>query len=458
MKTIRFAAFCAALTLVTAIRPYAQAPRTPANSNHVVVISLDGFPAWAMDDPYLPVPTLRRLAAAGASAKTMRPVDPTVTWANHTSMITGVTPAQHGVIFNGLLIRKPGVAPVVEPWRDRNEMVHSRTLYDAAHEKGLTTAQVDWVAILNAPTITWEFPERPDPKGVAAQEAVKAGILSQADLETFGSKNILWRDQIWTLAAAQIIKEHKPNLLLFHLLNLDSTHHRYGPRSPAGMNAMALLDTQVATLLKAIEDAGIASRTTVFVVSDHGFKVVKRQIRPNAIFAKAGLLTAADGKVSTAQVYSVPEGGSALVYVTVPDENGALLAKTKQLLSGVEGVDSIVEAADFASYGLPAPTATGQMGALMLTAREGYAFTADATDPVVVDASLGSFGSHGYVASDPDLQALFIAHGRGIKPGVRLDAVSNLNLAPTIARLLNLQMPDAKEKALTEILAAPANR
>ena len=88
----------------------------------------------------------------------------------------------------------------------------------------------------------------------------------------------------------------------------------------------------------------------------------------------------------------------------------------------------------------------------MLTAKDGYAFTADATEPAVVDASLGSFGSHGYVASDPDLQALFIAHGRGIKPGVRLDEVSNLNLAPTIARLLNLQMPDAREKPLSAIL------
>src|SRR5687768_9096361 len=77
----------------------AQAPRTPAGSNHLVVIGLDGFPAWAMDDPYLPVPTLRRLAAAGATAKGMRAVDPTVTWANHTSMVTGVTPAKHGVIF-----------------------------------------------------------------------------------------------------------------------------------------------------------------------------------------------------------------------------------------------------------------------------------------------------------------------------------------------------------------------
>ena len=370
-----------------------------------------------MEDPYLPVPTLRRLAASGASARTMRPVDPTVTWANHTSMVTGVTPAQHGVIFNGLLIRKPGAAPVVEPWRDKQELVHGRTLYDAAHEKGLTTAQVDWVAILNAPSITWEFPERPDPKGGIAQDAVKAGILTQADLEGFASKNILWRDRIWTMAAAHIIRQHRPNLMLFHLLNLDSTQHRYGPRTPAAMAAMALLDTQVATILQAVQDGGMGPRTTVFVVSDHGFKPVKRQIRPNTIFAKAGLLKTDGGKVASAQVYSVPEGGSALVYVTVPDRDGTLLAKSKAMLAGVEGIDLVVEAPDFAKYGLPAPTATGQMGALMLTAKDGYAFTADSAEPAVVDAPAGSLGSHGYVASDPDLQALFIASGRNIKPG-----------------------------------------
>ena len=451
MNRKRFAALCVAVTLSATALSDAQAPRTPPNSNHVVVISLDGFPGWAMEDPYLPVPTLRRLAASGASARTMRPVDPTVTWANHTSMITGVTPGQHGVIFNGLLIRKPGVAPVVEPWRDKQELVHGRTLYDAAHEKGLTTAQVDWVAILNAPSITWEFPERPDPKGGIAQEAVKAGILTQADLEGFASKNILWRDRIWTMAAAHIIRQHRPNLMLFHLLNLDSTQHRYGPRTPAAMAAMALLDTQVATILQAVQDAGIGPRTTVFVVSDHGFKTVKRQIRPNAIFAKEGLLKADGGKVASAQVYSVPEGGSALVYVTVPDEGGALLAKAKAVLAGVEGIDRVVEAPEFSKYGLPAPTATGQMGALMLTAKDGYAFTADSAEPAVVDAPDGGLGSHGYVASDPDIQALFIASGRNIKPGVTLDAVSNLNLTPTIARLLDLRMPDAKERVLTEI-------
>jgi predicted AlkP superfamily pyrophosphatase or phosphodiesterase len=432
-------------------------PRRAQPANRVVVISLDGFGGWALDDPYLPVPTLRRLAAAGAVAKGMRPVDPTVTWANHTSMVTGVPPARHGVIYNGLLIRDAGVPPRVEPWRDKKELVHARTLYDAAHERGLTTAQVDWVAIQNAPTITWEFPERPDPKGVIAQEAVTTGILSQADLETFHTKNILWRDHIWTLAAAHILRQHRPNLLLFHLLNLDSTQHRYGPRTPAAMDAMAHLDSQVATIVATLEKTGLLANTTLFVVSDHGFKAVKRQIRPNVVFAKAGLIALEGSKITGARVYSVPEGGTALVYVTVPDASGALLKQAADALNGLEGIASVIEAPEFGKYGLPQPTATGQMGALLLTAKEGYAFTADAGDQPVVDAPPGSLGSHGYLASDPDLQALFIASGRGIKRGVKLDSVSNLDLAPTIARLLNVQMPDVQGRVLNEILSTPVS-
>ena len=162
-----------ALFIAVSVTLGSAPPQTPGPSRHIVLISLDGFPGWALDDPYLPVPTIRRLAARGAVAKGMRPVNPTVTWPNHTTLITGVTPAKHGVLFNGLLKRDPGVPPRVEPWLPRDEMVRGKTLYDIAHARGMTTAQVDWVAILAAPTVTWEFPERPAADGKIAQELVQ---------------------------------------------------------------------------------------------------------------------------------------------------------------------------------------------------------------------------------------------------------------------------------------------
>ena len=434
-----------------------SAPQTQPSldkSRHIVLISLDGFPSWALDDPYLPVPTLRRLAARGALAKGMRPVNPTVTWPNHTTLVTGVTPAKHGVLFNGLLKRDPGVPPRVEPWLHRDEMVRVKTLYDIAHARGLTTAQVDWVAIQDAPTVTWAFPERPPPAGQIAQELVTAGVLSQTELETFATRNIVWRDRVWTQAAAHIIEKHRPNLMMFHLLNLDSTQHRYGPRTHAAMTTMSLLDAQVAEIVAAVDRAGLTARTTFVVVSDHGFKLVKRQIRLNAAFMKAGLLKAQDGKVLQSDAYVVPEGGSAIVYLTVPDPTGELLARARKAIAGVEGIDGVIEPADYARFGLPLPTVNNQMGVLFVTPKDGYSFTAAVGEEVVVDATEGSLGAHGYPATDADLSALFIASGAGIRQGVTLGVIDNVDVAPTMAELLGLNLPNVDGKVLKEILGS----
>jgi predicted AlkP superfamily pyrophosphatase or phosphodiesterase len=435
--------------------PAAAAQRSSQRpQNHVVIITLDGFGGWALDDPQLPLPTLRKLAAEGAVAKGMRPVNPTVTWPNHTSIVTGVTPSKHGVLFNGMLIREPGAVPRVEPWVDKAKMVRHETLYDAAHAGGMTTAQVDWVAIYNAPTITWEFRERPPEGGggTIAAEMVKSGLVTQPDIDSFATRNILFRDDVWTRAAAYILRQHRPNLLLFHLLTLDSTQHRYGPRTQAAMNTMALLDTEVATIVRTLQETGLAPTTTVFVLSDHGFKNVKRQVLPNAALLKAGLLDVTDGKVTKTQAYVVPEGGSAFVYVTVPDASGEILNRTKRALSGLEGIDRIIGPDEFGKYGLPLPAANDQMGVLFLTAKDGYAFGGGAGDQLAIDAPEGSLGAHGYVSTDPDLQSLFIASGRGIRPGVRLESVDNLDIAPTAARLLGLELKDVDGKVLTDIL------
>src|SRR5215203_2803119 len=87
---------------------------------HVILVTIDGFPASIWRDPALPIPTLRKLAAEGASADAMTVSNPSITWPCHTTLITGVTPQKHGVLFNGLLVRQAaGKPPKLEPWVDR---------------------------------------------------------------------------------------------------------------------------------------------------------------------------------------------------------------------------------------------------------------------------------------------------------------------------------------------------
>src|SRR4051812_35139325 len=71
----------------------------------VVVMSVDGLANFYMDDPAAEMPTIRKLASEGAVAAGMHASDPTVTWPNHTTLVTGVSPARHGVVGNNFLDR-----------------------------------------------------------------------------------------------------------------------------------------------------------------------------------------------------------------------------------------------------------------------------------------------------------------------------------------------------------------
>ena len=403
----------------------------------VVLISLDGFPAFALDDPKLPIPTLRRLIRDGATAR-MGTVNLTVTWPNHTTMVTGVRADEHGLLTNGTILPTGGWPPVkVDPMLEKEKMVHVPTVYDAAHRAGLTTAQINWVAINKAPTITWAFNEWASADGPLEREMIAKGAITAADVENFTQPNILFRDQIWTTAAVHLIREHKPNLLLFHLLSLDSVHHEYGPRTLAGTAAIAFLDSCVARVVEAVNAAGMQDRTTFLIVSDHGFKPYTKEIRPAVALAAAGL---------KGQVYAMSEGGSAYVYFDKA-RAAELAPKVIQALADVEGIDEVVSPDGYAALGYPSPDQDPQMGQLLLTAEDGYAFSGATGGPVTA-AVPQQGGGHGYPAADPDMDALFIASGYGVSSGARLDRVANIDLAPTIAKLLGISLPTAKGKPL----------
>jgi predicted AlkP superfamily pyrophosphatase or phosphodiesterase len=421
----------------------------------VVVISLDGFPAYALDDPRLPVPTLRRLAQEGATAAAMQPINPTVTWPNHTAMVTGVNASKHQVLFNGSLTRPATDAPVVvQPWRDKDLLVHAPTVYDVAYNAGLTTAQVDWVAIYGARTITWQFPERPNPDGTIEKEVAAKGLVTHDQLATFMQSSPAWRDKIWTDVAADILKTHQPNLMLFHLLDLDAANHKYGPMSNASMTAMAFMDDQVKQIFDTLQNAGLLDRTTIIIVSDHGFREVKHVIHPNVMLKSSGLLKSKDGKV-VCDAWVVSEGGVAMAYVTNPSRRAELIPRLRDLFANVEGVARIYGQNDFAQVGLPASGQSDQSPDLLLAAKPDYSFQDGSEGPLITEAAndrLALVGTHGYLNTDSKMNAIFIAWGNGIQQGVRLNSILNVDVAPTIAALLGLDMPQVDGHVLRQIL------
>ncbi len=412
----------------------------------VVVISLDGFPAYALKDPRLPIPTLRKLASEGAVAESMQPINPTVTWPNHTAIVTGVDASQHHVVFNGLLEHpEKDEAPKIEPWRDKDVMVHSPTIYDVAHEAGLTTAQVDWVAIYNAKMIDWKFPELPEPEGEIEKKLIADGVVTAEQLKTFENSSQAWQDEMWTDAAVRILEDHHPNLLLFHLLTLDDINHEYGPMSNASLTAMAWLDSQVKRVVDVLERPGFAGRSTVIIVSDHGFRAYRHRIHGNVLLEQKGILSAAsDGKLH-GDAWVVPEGGVGLVYANNSARKAELIAQIRSIYSNAEGIEKIYGVEDFAALGLPTPTESDQGPDLVLAGKPDYAFSGDAAKSYITDAN---GGTHGFLNSDPQMQAIFMAWGAGVPKHAQFGAITNREVAPTIAKLLGLEMKSAKSPAL----------
>ncbi len=435
-----------------------SAPAKNLSSNgHVVLISIDGFPARLWNDPALPAPNLRKLAAAGAQAKAMTVSNPSITWINHTTLVTGVNPRKHGVLYNGLLVRQPnGLPPRIEQWADKERLVFAPTLYDVAHQAGLTTAESDWVAVTRAKTIDWSFPELPSSEGKVEREMIAEGAFSEQKIRWMqfgaGRKNSAWLDECWTRGAQFIWEKHRPNLLMYHILNTDAVHHTYGAGTMASYTALAYADRLVGDLLQTIEASGLKNETTVVVATDHGFKKVSKVIMPNVVLKKEGYLITRGASVSHCDVAAMTQGGMSFVYVQDPVKKAELMPKLKELFSKVEGVERVLDGNEGPTLGMPTPSENQGMGDLVLYAKEGYAFKQESVGEEVVTASGNYNGTHGYLNSDPELDGIFIASGRGIRAGIEVPRVSNLDVAPTIAKLLGISLPGAEGRVLEEIL------
>src|ERR1051326_6397745 len=116
-----------AVLLIAAMCVLAQpAPAPiPPSQRMVVIVSLDGLPAYALEDPRYPMPTLRRLLREGASVERVRTTNPAFTWPSHTSMMAGLWRGSHGGLYNGLPVRSqdPKEPVRIEPHSDKSVLV-----------------------------------------------------------------------------------------------------------------------------------------------------------------------------------------------------------------------------------------------------------------------------------------------------------------------------------------------
>jgi hypothetical protein len=406
-----------------------QNPRT--EPPHVVMISVDGLMPSVYTRPGpSKVPTLRRLMQRGVWAEGVIGVLPSVTYPSHTTMITGVLPAVHG-IYNNRILDPEGRSGAAWYWYARD--IRVATLPGAVKSRGLTTAAVSWPATVGS-DIDFLMPEYGRPFYPETLQLLRALSHPRGLLDTFEAATgrlLSWplTDADRTGLAAWIIRTYRPHLMLLHIFEADSAQHRFGPGSPEALGAIEESDAYVETILDALADAGLSDRTNVVIVSDHGFLPIGQQLQPNAMFRQEGLLeVGAQGQVVRWDAYFHAAGGAGFVMLRDPTDR-ALHQRVERILTALaadpaHGILRILREQDLRWMGAD-PRAS-----FALDMQAGF-YTGSDHD-VLLRAS-SSKGGHGFDPTRPELYASLVMAGPDVPQAGSLGVVRMSQVAPTIA-------------------------
>jgi hypothetical protein len=427
----------------------------------VVLVSIDGMASDYLaraDALGLKIPNLRQLQAEGTTAESARSVLPSVTYPSHTTMITGVNPSRHGVVSNDFLDRKdPGQLQGAGGYVFYEDIT-ARTLFDAVRAHGGKSGAVWWPVTVGAP-VDFNFPDYEAPTLKDAR--VLLGFSSPEVRQLVGSPETLigiGDDTEFDALRARIavaFLAHRPELLAVHFIALDTASHDHAPYSHQALEALEAADRNVGTIVAAIKAAGLWDETTLIVTSDHGFVPVDRQVRIGALFMSLGLLTAKDdGKLASWSAFPWSDGGAVAIYINpqAPPETAGKVDKALALLTSYPeyGIHKVYRGEELASReGYPGAYA-------VLDTEVGFAFSGRLDGPVVSPTSLR--GVHGQSPERRELFACLVIRGPGIHRGARIPAVRLLDIAPTVAQILHLDLGPVEGRVLTEIFDAPGGK
>jgi len=435
----------------------------PTHAASLVMISVDGMkPEYVTraDEHGLKIPFLRSLMAEGAYAEGVEGVWPTITYPSHTTLLTGVSPAEHG-IYNNLEFDPRHTFG--DAWFWYAHEIRVPTLWQAAHRAGLATASVGWPVSVGATDVDFLIPEywrifrptqdlNPADRELIADLSRPEGLLRgmEASLGSYlmGNDTGVAADETKTRFAVDILRHHQPRFMTVHLSSLDDAEHAHGPFSPEANADLEAIDGMVARLVGAARDNDPAA--IAVVVSDHGFAELTHLTHLYVPFLEAGLIDAKiDPETKTVAVQSwqaVPwlAGGMAAVVLHDPADAAqskrvddllrALAANPEYGIATVQGRDQIAERGGF-------PTAS-----FLVVMKPGYYLGSNTTGPVVT--ALTGHGGHGFAPTDPAMRAALFVAGKGIARHHDLGLVDMRQIAPTVANLLGVPMPTAKARLL----------
>jgi predicted AlkP superfamily pyrophosphatase or phosphodiesterase len=440
----------ATLVALAAIFFVAAAAQNVPQAPLLVMISVDGMrPDYvtAADAHGAKVPNLRRFLKEGAYAEGVQGVIPTVTYPSHTTLVTGVWPAKHGILANAVF---DPLQKNHEGWYWYTEDIRVPTLWDAAAQAGRTTASIQWPVTVGA-HITWNIPEfwragtEDDAKLLRA--VTTPGLLAEAEREIGpflgGIDASVEADERRAKYAQWILEKKHPQMLLLHVIALDHVEHDTGPFSLEAIAILERLDRAIGGVREAAERLA-PGRAYIAVVSDHGFVKTDTQLDLFAAFREAKLFTVEKGEIVDWRAMPWVTGGSAAIMLKDPGDV-ATLAQVRELLARLasdpaNGIDRVLDAEELHKRGGYPPAS------FFVGLRPGWKTGSALDGPLLVKIKSG--GSHGEMPDLPDLRAAFFLVGPGIPHAHSLGVIDMRDIAPTLAHAAQLPLPTADGKNL----------
>jgi len=381
--------------------PTDSGSRWAESDRTLILVSLDGV-RWDYLDR-VETPALDRLIAEGVRAEGLIPVFPSKTFPNHFTQVTGLYPAEHGIVGNSFWD---------EDLQDSFDMSETGSEWWGGEPIWITAAKQG----LRATTMYWPGSEtdydgwHPD-AWVPFDPPVRNDKRVEQVLE--------WLDE-----------PQPPHFATLYFSDVDGAGHSYGPDSPEVDSAMRTVDDMLQRLIDGLEERGKLDAVDLVVVSDHGMTQLSRD---RAIFL--------DDHVTIDDFWIAAWGAYATLDPIDGDATGVLEA-----LADLPHASCSDDATRPAELQFPSGS---RIPPILCTAENGWGITSHEWFDTHPDDLTGA--THGFVPTARDMHGVFVARGPHVQNGVNVPAFSSVHLYELFAELLQITpAPNSGDPAQTQ--------
>jgi phosphonoacetate hydrolase len=257
---------------------------TPGRARHLIGILWDGTNSNVLYELVErgEAPSVARLIAQGSACRLGALASlPTVTLANHTTILTGSHPGHHGILHNAWVDRRSGAQVVTNSpatWATAMQWLNPgvETMHHAAKRvRPGTTASINEPCDAGADYSTFdlvrngELPEPPPAPG-GLPDATERFVRPSKDYRWSSRADHTAVDQfrdIWSDAQG-----HPPVFTWVNFTLTDAAFHEGGPYSEMAASSVRDSDARLGRILDVVEQSGVWDDCAFFLVADHGME------------------------------------------------------------------------------------------------------------------------------------------------------------------------------------------